>query len=332
MSANPNQPEAQGGGKPLDAYTEFLQLAPGPRPPHLYQLLELELFCPHREQIQHAVRRQFRKIKPFEEHPDRATRNRIQDVMMHIATAQIVLNDPAQKEEYDTKLARLLKIDREAYLASRVATRPPEFSLRVVAGPNLVGAKLDLVPDRVITLGSNPQCGMCLTSTRCRGEHAYLEFRNETWYIKAADPSVVLLVDDTRVYEQPLIHRAVMDLGGYRLQFAPIDERLPDPKTLAPPLSLIVRRGPSVPEPEMNALAPASILVGHCDSATWQLLGGKVELHHARIEATGPLWEITDLHTESGTFVNGERMPKAILQHRDELRIGQFEIQVRLRR
>jgi pSer/pThr/pTyr-binding forkhead associated (FHA) protein len=320
------------GVPPVDAYSEFLNLAAGPRPPHLYQLLELELFCPHREQIEHAVRRQFRKIKPFEEHPDRTMRNRIQDVMTHIATAQITLTDPAQKEEYDSKLARFLKLDREQLIRSRVASRPPEFTLSVTAGPNNVGGKLDLAPDRVVVIGSDPQCTLCLPSTRMKGEHARLEFRNETWWIKATDPSVMVLVNDARATEEPLGQFAQVDLGGYRLRFAPITDRGPDPRSIPPPLSLIVRNGPSVPEPEMSALAPSSVLVGHCETALWQLLGGKVELHHARIEPNGPLWEITDLQTESGTFVNGEKAPKAILQHRDELLIGRFEIQVRLRK
>lgn len=333
MSANPNAPDAApGGAQPLDAYSEYLQLAPGPRPPHLYQLLELEIFCPHREQIVHAVRKQFRKIKPFEEHPDRTARNRIQDVMTHIATAQTVLTDPAQKEEYDTRLAKLLKLDREQVIRARVASRPPEFSLTVSAGPNNVGGRLELSPDRVVTVGSDPQCTLCLPSTRMRGEHARLEFRNEAWWIKSADAATIVLVNDARANDEPLGQFGHIDLGGYRLRFAPIKDRGPDPRTTPPPLSLIVRSGPSVPEPEMNALAPSSVLVGHCDTALWQLLGGKVELHHARIEPNGALWEITDLQTESGTYVNGDRMPKAILKHRDELRLGRFEIQVRLRK
>jgi len=121
--------------KPIDAYSEYLQLAEGNRPPHLYQLLDIELFCPHPERINQAVRRQFRKIKPYEENPDRHIRERIQDVMTHIATAKTVLNNPIQKAEYDERLAKVLKIDRDEYFSTQTAGRPPEFCITVIAGP-----------------------------------------------------------------------------------------------------------------------------------------------------------------------------------------------------
>ena len=97
-SKNPNKPSTS-DPQLMDPYTELLHLPPGVRPPHLYQLLEIEMFCPHPEQIEHAARKQFRKIKPFEEHPDRQIRNRIQDVLTHIATARVILTDPEQKQE-----------------------------------------------------------------------------------------------------------------------------------------------------------------------------------------------------------------------------------------
>lgn len=322
------------GGPPpaLDPYTEFLQLAPGPRPPHLYQLLELEIFCPLPEQIEHAVRQQFRKIKPFEEHPDRELRNRIQDVMTHIATARVVLTDPVQKQEYDEKLARMLRIDRDRLLRERTAARLPEYELFVTAGPASLGARLELAPDRAVTIGSAPRCTFTLPGTRMADEHATLTFADEDWMLRTAHRERIVLVNDARCDELALADGDAIDLGGYRLRFGRINAPPPNPAKIPPPLSAIVREGPSISEPVFNALPPASILIGHCETALWQLGRSGVSLHHARIESVGPLWEIVDLQSDTGTIVNGEPVTRCVLKHRDELTIGRFHIQVRLRR
>lgn len=334
MSNDAGQPVQPVGRKAaaIDPYSEFLRLPAGPRPPHLYQLLEIEIFCPHPEQIEHAVRKQFRKIKPFEEHPDRSVRNLIQDVMTHIATARVVLSDPDQKQEYDEKLAKHLDIDRDALLRERTAARLPEYDLFVTAGPTQIGTRLELVPDRTIDIGADPGCTLSLPGVRMLDRHAMLTYSGEDWILRAAGPDRLVLVNDARCEETGLAEGDAIDLGGYRLHFGRIGARRPDPATLPPPLSAVVREGPSIPEAVLNVLAPASVLIGYCDTALWQLGRSGVSLHHARIESAGPFWEIADLQSETGTLLNGEPIQREVLKHRDELTIGRFHIQIRLRK
>ncbi len=330
-NANPAQP-APDLSPDTDLYAELLQIPPGPRPPHLYQLLGIELFCPHPEEIERAVRAQFRKIKPYEEHPDIKVRERIQDVMSHIATARTVLRDPEQKQRYDEVLATRLKVNRDEMLLSRPAARIPEFALTVIAGPARVGARWSLVPDRRFTIGSDPHCVLPLPSSRLRGVHAQLECAGSDWMLRNADPGFVTLVNDERRREFLLKEGDHIDLGGYRLHFERIGAGQPDPKSLPAPLSLVIREGPSIPEPVMNAVGPASILIGNCETALWQLLDPRLSLHHARVSASGAVWQIEDLKSTTGTFVNGERITRELLHHRDQISIGHFQIQVRLRR
>ena len=330
-SPDPNQASPD-QGQPTDPYSEFLCLPPGPRPPHLYQLLGIEIFCPHPEQIEYAARKQFRKIKPFEEHPDRTVRNRIQDIITHIATARVVLSDPEQRLEYDRKLAEHLKIDRDQILRSRTAARLPEYELHVTAGPTEVGTRLRLLPDRVITIGSHPDCALCLPGARPQPMHAQLEYLDNDWILRTKDTSYVTLINDQRCREFLLADGDTIDIGGYRLSFQNIGTCVADGGSLPPPLSLVVRAGPSIPDPVLNALPPTSILIGHCETALWQLPGALVSRHHARIASVGSLWEITDLQSTNGTILNDEQVSHAVLRHRDRLAIGRFEIQVSLRR
>jgi pSer/pThr/pTyr-binding forkhead associated (FHA) protein len=182
-----------------------------------------------------------------------------------------------------------------------------------------------------VTIGSATGCGLQLSGLRMAPQHAKLMFADETWSLRAAG-NAITLVNDQRVAEATLFERDALDIGGYRLQFERIDARPPKPGTQPPPLSLVIRSGPSVVHPTIHALAPASVLIGTCETALWQLVGQQVAVHHARVEPSGALWEITDLHSTTGTIHNGEKIRTAILSHRDRLTIGRFDIQVNLRR
>jgi hypothetical protein len=323
--------DAQSTPAGFDPYAEFLHLPPGPRPPHFYDLLGVELFCAHRERIEHAARERYRLIKPFQDHRDRQTRDAVQTIITRIANARIVLTDPEKRATYDQRLSEALGLDRDGLLRERTAARAPEFALRVIAGAESVGHRLALLPDRELVIGGDPACGLYLPGLRMLPRHAQLIFANEAWQLHSTANGLTL-VNDQRV-EQTLLDEAdVIDLGGYRLRFDRIDAREPAAATLPPPISLMIRQGPSVAHPTINAVAPAEILIGTCDTALWQLTGKPVAVHHARVSADGALWEIKDLHSETGTWHNGEKVRTAILNHRDQVQIGGFDVQVSLRK
>ena len=323
-SDNPPRPDE-------DLYTRYLHVPPGDRPPSLYQLLELELFCSRPERIQHASRKQFRRIKPFEDHPDKITREAIQDIMTRIATARIVLSDPVRKEEYDQALAEEMGIDRDKYLSGRIAAPLPDCRLRITAGPDMTGQRVDLIEGQTFTVGRDPHCVIALSSARVGKLHCQIEHHDDEWVLRQIEEQLPTLINDNRVREFMLADGDAVDLGGYRLRFIRLPEIDPDPPQ-PPPISLIIRKGPSVPVPVFNALPGESILIGHCDTALWQLAGPLVSRHHCRVEPIGDHWEIEDLQSTNGTLVNGQRVERRIpIRNRDQLTIGQFEVLVSLR-
>ncbi len=330
---NESEEQKRPAGSPQsDPYTAFLDLPPGPRPPHLYQVLDIEVFCPHPEQITHAVRKQFRKVKVYEDYPDRETREKVQNIINHIATANTVLTDPNQREVYDEKLAAHLKLDREAILNSRLAARAPEYRLQVLAGPAQVGMHLDLMTDRVITIGSDPHNVATLTGSRTQPMHAQLKYLDNEWIIRTHQGKPTIIVNDQRCTEFLLADGDLIDIGSYRLLFSRIDLKKKPSSSVPPPISLIVRQGPSIPDPVMHAVAPASVLIGSCETALWQLAGRRQSKHHCRVEADGVFWQVRDLHSDSGTFVNDEKVRQSILNHRDQITVGECCIQVSLRK
>ena len=315
-----------------DPYTKYLDLPSGPRPPNMYQLLQLEPFCSEPERIKHAARKQFRRIKPFEDHPERDMREAIQDIMTQIATARVVLCDPDQKQEYDRDLAAETGIDLAQYLADRMAVPVPECFLRITSGPGTIGEEIDLLEGDVTTVGSDPHCVITLPSARVAKLHCQLAYQQEDreWMLTHVAEGRVTLVNDQRVQEFVLAEGDRIDVGGYRLCL--VRRPVPEVKEkLPPPMSLIIRKGPSIPSPIFNVLPPESILIGHCDTALWQLSGPLVSRHHCRIQPDGERWQIEDLRSTNGIMVNGKQVERAHLRSRDELTIGRFEILVSLR-
>ncbi|MFH0983652.1 MAG: FHA domain-containing protein [Planctomycetota bacterium] len=328
-----------------DPYSEFLDLPPGDRPPHYYELLELEIFCAHHERIEHAVRKQFRKIKPYQDHPERKAREAIQDVLTRIAQARVVLTDSDAKEVYDRELAEKLGIDRHRILDSRMATPVPDFALAITAGPTGVGDTIELLTDATVTIGRDPHCVIPLHSLRAGMLHGELHYRDGRWSYTHLDKGRLTLINDARITGKELEENDRLEMGGYALRFRHIPRSSkPSPVGLEvresqargtpapPPLTLVVTRGPSVPDAIFSALAPESVLIGECETALWQLAGPQVSRHHCRIVFEADHWTVVDLQSTNGTWVNGRRIPCSPIDDRDLLTIGSFEVLACLRK
>lgn len=326
----------------IDPYTQFLGLPPGPRPPSYYELLGLEMFCSHHERINQAVRKQFRIIKPFQDHPERRSRETIQDIMNEIATARVVLVDPERKEDYDLALASDRKIDRDARLAEQVAVPLPEFALTVIAGPSLVGRTVELVEGTTVTIGSDLGCSLPVDVGRAGPRHCTIDFVDGGWLLRRCDPDCIVRVNDNTCEEYALAAAQAdgsggdrIDVGGYRLLFT----RIADTPTggikwtgpAVPPLSMIVIKGPSILAAVLNALPPQRIVVGHAETALWRLPERLISGHHFAVQTVGDGWELEDLDSKNGTAVNGKRVLRHIFADRDVITVGPFCILVSLR-
>jgi pSer/pThr/pTyr-binding forkhead associated (FHA) protein len=322
----------------IDPYGEFLDLPSGQRPPHYYDLLELELFCSHYERIHQAIHKQFRTIKAYHNHPNREMREAIQDIMNRIATARVVLTDPARKEEYDNVLAVELEIDRDAYLQGKVATPLPEFGLTVIAGASLIGRRIELVEGTACVIGSDRHCTLPLDSSRVAAQHCMIEFADGDWTVRTLEKVKAIQVNEELSRQRVLEEGDRLDIGGYRLRFERITRETGTPHTRpsegfrqAPPLSLIVHKGATIPNPVLNTLAPQRFVIGHGESALWQLPDRTLSRHHCAIQSVSDRWEIEDLNSTNGTQINGVEVLRRLLNDRDIIGVGRFEILVSLR-
>lgn len=316
-----------------DPYTFVLKLLPGPRPPNHYVLLDLELFCSHHERINQACRKQFRLVKPYQDHPDHNIRRAIQTIMNAIASARVVLTDPRRKEEYDLDLAQTLDINRDAHLAAHVAAPLPEFEIVVTAGPTLVAQSFELVEGTALTIGSDARCSIPLNLGRTSPRHGKIEFDQGRWNVARTDPDRAVSVNDTVCEEHILDDGDRIDLGDYRLLFRRIRHRDTGgtQRQDAPPLSLIMLKGPSIVTPSLSVIAPERIVIGHDETVLWQIPDRTVSHRHCAVQSVGDRWELEDLDSTNGTRVNGVEVLRHVLSDRDVISIGRFEVLASLR-
>jgi pSer/pThr/pTyr-binding forkhead associated (FHA) protein len=70
-----------------------------------------------------------------------------------------------------------------------------------------------------------------------------------------------------------------------------------------------------------------TILIGRDPDCTVHVDNLGVSRKHAKIESNGPVYVLTDLASNNGTFVRGDRVTQHNLNHGDEFSIGKFTIE-----
>jgi hypothetical protein len=100
-----------------------------------------------------------------------------------------------------------------------------------------------------------------------------------------------------------------------------------EPRLIPPPPAPEAQRIPRlVPSESVDGLDHYVLLahnvVGRVEECELRLPVGTVSRRHAEIEWTGESWVVRDLHSENGTWVNGERIWERTLMENDQLQFG----------
>ena len=68
--------------------------------------------------------------------------------------------------------------------------------------------------------------------------------------------------------------------------------------------------------------------IGRADGADFIVDAPLVSRLHCRLEADGPMVNVTDLNSTNGTYINDKRVEKGVLREGDRLRVGRVEFSV----
>ena len=80
------------------------------RPPDHYSLLGVRRFCRDEEAIETATRARLDRLDEYALHPDRATRDAVNDMMNAVARARMVLVNAKRRQAYDEELGRRAEV------------------------------------------------------------------------------------------------------------------------------------------------------------------------------------------------------------------------------
>jgi pSer/pThr/pTyr-binding forkhead associated (FHA) protein len=97
------------------------------------------------------------------------------------------------------------------------------------------------------------------------------------------------------------------------------------PEPLCAPLRLVALRGTRVIE-----LHQPEVVLGRHSEADVQIVEADVSRFHCRFLCLDEQWEIEDLNSLNGTYVNGEPVQRQLLRQGDVVRVGDFLFQTDL--
>jgi pSer/pThr/pTyr-binding forkhead associated (FHA) protein len=92
------------------------------------------------------------------------------------------------------------------------------------------------------------------------------------------------------------------------------------------PLRLVLPGGRAV---ELNR---PEVVIGRHSEADVRLHLPDVSRRHCRFVFSEGRWQVFDLHSLNGLFVNDEQVQQATIQHRDVIRIGSYTFEVDLQK
>ena len=93
----------------------------------------------------------------------------------------------------------------------------------------------------------------------------------------------------------------------------------------SPPLRLVLQPGGDVVE-----VNRADMLVGRHSESDVRLRSPEISRRHCRFIFTGGQWQVFDLNSLNGVWVNGLRVQQAILQNKDMIHIGSYDFEVEI--
>ncbi|GAA2547264.1 ATP-binding cassette domain-containing protein [Pseudonocardia hydrocarbonoxydans] len=200
------------------------------------------------------------------------------------------------------------------------------------------GRRVQVPIGRPFVIGRGPTADLDLPGEHVSRTHLVVEHTGGRWTL--TDHSRFgTYADGRRVTTMALTGPTVVHLGSpptvTALEFRPagaparpMPPRPPLPQ--APPGGVLARQGggATMSYSVASAAPAARITVGRLPDNDVVLDDLLVSRHHAELYRTGPGWQITDLGTGNGTFVNGIRVHRAAVGPRDVIGIGHALLQL----
>ncbi|MGW6707406.1 FHA domain-containing protein [Streptomyces sp. NPDC054956] len=168
-------------------------------------------------------------------------------------------------------------------------------------------------PRRTYHVGRDPLCEICLDDARVSWHHAILRPDGDHWTVEDEDSTNGTWVDGHRVHEWAVGVGSELRFGsaadGPRVRFVDPAPALARPSSVSHPNQTSTFRRPTSIRP---LAAAATVRIGRAPDNDIVIDDLVVSRHHAELRAlvTGT-YEIADLGSHNGTYLNGARVARA---------------------
>lgn len=184
---------------------------------------------------------------------------------------------------------------------------PPRLELRAA------GRTWHTTPNRVWTIGRATDADIRLDNPRVSRDHAVLE-PTATGWILVNHSSNGTFVDGQRV-ERVTIHQPLTVLLGSASSGQLVELH---PAITSTPAETTVARAPTA----VHAIDQLVVTIGRGPDNNVVLNDLLVSRRHAMLRRTGNQWELVDNNSANGTYVNGNRISRALIGPDDIVGIG----------
>ena len=206
--------------------------------------------------------------------------------------------------------------------ADTVAVELPQLEVRAA------GHIWHATPGRLWTIGRSSDADIVLDNPRVSRKQAVLEPSPAGWIVVNHSRNG-MFVDGRRIERVTVRHPTTVSLGsatsGERMELAPKHARVAGTAT-----STVTGDMPSHRAEQADARAPSAvhsveglaITIGRSPDNNVVLDDLLVSRRHAVLRRSGDHWELADLGSENGTYVNGARIAHAVICPDDVVGIG----------
>jgi pSer/pThr/pTyr-binding forkhead associated (FHA) protein len=211
-------------------------------------------------------------------------------------------------------------------LAVRSLWRPPASMLVI----RVRGTIIRLHAGQSCTVGRDPECDIVITDSRVSQRHAVVRSVPNGWILEDAGSANGTFFGSSRVDSLQIITACLFRLGhpqdGPGVLCAVMH---PEPGGMDVPTPGAA--SPSVDRPTVTMhRAPVRVLrIGRAPDNDLVLADTGISRYHAELrDPGGGTYEITDLQSRNGTFVNGERISSATVTEQDIIGIGRAAFRI----
>lgn len=194
---------------------------------------------------------------------------------------------------------------------------------------------LVLEPEKIYVLGRDATSDIRIDSSRISRAHLRFTFNKKYWEIEDLASSNGSYIGKKRIETLQIVKQTVLEVGGVgnlSITISPLSkgEKLESsPKVADPAATKISKFHPGEYQDDMSGLVRVRlqqrIRIGRDQENDWHIDDLNVSRIHAEIvQNSSGSYEIVDLKSSNGTFLNGSKIKREILKTGDIISVGGF--------